>query len=288
MKIKEVSQLTELPESTIRFYEEEGLIVPEKEYLNGRYYRNYSEADVHLLKTLGILRKARFSMDEIRSMSSAPETIEGICALCRSRLNTEAAALREISTALSNLSGDSFSSMFSLANALSEKAKNVELPARDVQVNFARFDSEQWDEPAPEPDPGAELVDRTNEKINRIMGAQPESYVYSTGFYASSPNRRMAMDEFASAKNSGYESGYPAYMAEIKEYKLWAKVLRIVCGAAIALFCVSFLLSAFFEYGDVSRTLVKHISDFIVLRWYLFALIPAAGFALATILGQKK
>ena len=38
MKIKEVSQLTGLSKKTIRFYEEEGLIQPEKTYYNGRAY----------------------------------------------------------------------------------------------------------------------------------------------------------------------------------------------------------------------------------------------------------
>ena len=287
MKIKEVSQLTGLPESTIRFYEDEGLISPEKEYINGRYYRNYSESDVHLLQTIGILRKARFSMEEIRSMRSEPESIQTICTQCQLRLQEEAEALREISSVLSALNAASIDSMFSLADALSEKAKNVELPARDIQVSFARFDAEQWDDP-PATEPGEELISETNEKINRIMGSQPESYVYSTGFYSSSPSKRMAMDEFSTARNMSVESGYPAYMANIKEYKLWAKILRIVCGAAIALLCVSLMFSAFFEYGDVSRTLVKHISDFIVLHWYLFAMIPTALCALATIFGQKK
>lgn len=287
MKIKEVSQLTELPESTIRFYEDEGLISPEKEYINGRYYRNYSESDAQLLKAIGTLRKARFSMDEIRLMRSEPESIKTICAQCQLRLKEEAAVLREISSGLSALSTADIESMLSLADALSEKAKNVELPARDIQVSFARFDAEHWDEPGAT-DPGEELISETNDKINRIMGAQPESYVYSTGFYSSSPSKRMAMDEFTSAKNAGYESGYPSYMANIKEYKLWAKLLRIVCVFSIALLCVSLMFSAFFEYGDVSRTLAKHISDYIVLHWYLFALIPAAVFALATIFGQKK
>ena len=40
MKIKEVSEKTGLTKKTIRFYEEEGLIQPEKTYYNGRTYRD--------------------------------------------------------------------------------------------------------------------------------------------------------------------------------------------------------------------------------------------------------
>lgn len=289
MKIKEVAQLTDLPESTIRFYEEEGLISPEKEYMNGRYYRSYSEDDVHLLRTIGTLRKARFSMDEIRSMGSDPKSIEDICAQCCLRLREEVSALREISSTLSSLTADSIGSMFSLADALSEKTKNVELPARDIQVNFARFDSEQWDEPDPEPDPGTELIDRTNEKINRIMGAQPAEYVYSTGMFSNaSPGKRMAMDEFSNVKNMGFESGYPTYMTEEKEYKTWARVLRIICGVVVGLFCAALMLMALLLYNDGSLGFMYRVTLNIVRRWYLFSLIPAAVFALATIFGQKK
>lgn len=288
MKIKEVSVLTELPESTIRYYEDEGLISPAKEFMNGRYYRDYSESDVLLLKTIGILRKSRFSMDEIRLMSSDPESIKAICARCQLRLQEEAELLREISSALSNLNIDSIESMFSLAEALSEKAKNVELPARDIQVSFARFDSEQWDEPIT-PDPGEELISETNEKINRIMGSQPAEYVYSTGMFSNaSPGKRMAMDEFTSAKNSEHEAGYPAYMAEVKEYKPWAKILRIICGLAIGLFCAALIIWAVLLYNGGSLGFLYGPTLNIVRHWYLFALLPTVIYAAASVWGQKK
>ena len=90
---------------------------------------------------------------------------------------------------------------------------------------------------------GAELIDKTNEKINRAMGAQPAEYVYSTGLFSNaSPGKRIAMDEFSAARDSGFESGYPSYMAEIKQYKPWAKLLRIISIAAFVVFCVLSLI----------------------------------------------
>lgn len=59
MKIKEVSQLTGLSKKTIRFYEEEGLITPEKTYQNGRAYRCYTQTDIQTLDEVALLRRAR-------------------------------------------------------------------------------------------------------------------------------------------------------------------------------------------------------------------------------------
>ena len=75
MKIKEVSQLTGLSKKTIRFYEEEGLITPEKTYQNGRAYRCYTQADIQTLDEVALLRRARFSVEEIKTILSAPEEI---------------------------------------------------------------------------------------------------------------------------------------------------------------------------------------------------------------------
>ncbi|MBE6992641.1 MAG: DUF1097 domain-containing protein [Ruminococcaceae bacterium] len=137
--------------------------------------------------------------------------------------------------------------------------------------------------------PEAELVDSTNERINQIMGSQPAEYVYSTGVFSNaSPGKRMAMDEFASAKNSEYESGYPPYMTEVKEYKPWAKVLRIICGVAIGLFCAALIIWVVLLYNGGSLGFLYGSTLNIVRHWYLFALIPTSVFALATIFGQKR
>ena len=49
MKINEVEKLLGIPMATIRFYEKEGLLVPQR---NENSYREYSEKDVQLLKKI--------------------------------------------------------------------------------------------------------------------------------------------------------------------------------------------------------------------------------------------
>ncbi len=62
MTIKEVEQELGVPRATIRYYEKENLIVPQRSE-NG--YREYSEADVVTLKRIIILRKLGLGISDI-------------------------------------------------------------------------------------------------------------------------------------------------------------------------------------------------------------------------------
>lgn len=63
MTIKELEQVLEIPRATIRFYEKEELINPER---RGNSYREYSDSDVATLKKIIILRKLGFSVLDIK------------------------------------------------------------------------------------------------------------------------------------------------------------------------------------------------------------------------------
>lgn len=63
MTIKEVEEQLGLSRATIRFYEKEKLLVPQR---NGNTYREYSEDDVAVLKKIVILRKLGFSVAQIK------------------------------------------------------------------------------------------------------------------------------------------------------------------------------------------------------------------------------
>jgi Cu(I)-responsive transcriptional regulator len=65
MNISEVAQRTDLPPKTIRYYEDIGLIRPERRE-NG--YRVFSEADLHKLAFLGRARALGFSIEDCRTL----------------------------------------------------------------------------------------------------------------------------------------------------------------------------------------------------------------------------
>lgn len=65
MNVSHAGRRTGLPPKTIRYYEEIGLIAPDRA-ANG--YRDYSEDDVHRLAFLARARKLGFSIEECRQL----------------------------------------------------------------------------------------------------------------------------------------------------------------------------------------------------------------------------
>lgn len=63
MTIKEIENLLEIPRATVRFYEKEGMISPQRA---GNSYREYSEEDISILKKIIILRKLGLSVSDIK------------------------------------------------------------------------------------------------------------------------------------------------------------------------------------------------------------------------------
>lgn len=65
MTIKEIEEASGMQRANIRFYEEEGLIHPEREK-NG--YRNYTEEDLKILNKIKLLRSLHVSLEDIKAM----------------------------------------------------------------------------------------------------------------------------------------------------------------------------------------------------------------------------
>lgn len=105
MTIKEVERILELPRASIRYYEQQGLISPER---NDNDYRDYSERDVERLKKILVLRKVGISISEIsdlldgevslteilksniENLVSQIDDLNGSLDLCREMLSKEA------------------------------------------------------------------------------------------------------------------------------------------------------------------------------------------------------
>ena len=68
MKMKEVCMATGLTERAVRFYVQEQLVFPQSQRRGGRTWLDFSQVDVDRLKAISVLRKAGFTIGEIRSM----------------------------------------------------------------------------------------------------------------------------------------------------------------------------------------------------------------------------
>ena len=65
MNISDVSAATDLPAKTIRYYEDIGLVIPDRAE-NG--YRDFSQNDLHRLAFLGRARALGFSIEDCRTL----------------------------------------------------------------------------------------------------------------------------------------------------------------------------------------------------------------------------
>lgn len=72
MKIKQVEELVGVTSKNIRFYEQQGLISPNRAE-NG--YREYGLKEVHILKQIKLLRKLGIPIKEIKSVFDGEETL---------------------------------------------------------------------------------------------------------------------------------------------------------------------------------------------------------------------
>lgn len=79
MKIKEACKATGLTEKAVRYYVENGLVTPDEYTMRGRVYREYSEDDVRLLKSVSTLRRIGMSVESIKKIENggASEVMQG-------------------------------------------------------------------------------------------------------------------------------------------------------------------------------------------------------------------
>ena len=74
MKIKQVSELTGVPASAIRYYESQGLLPPTKRTASG--YRHYSQEDVFNIRLIKFNQNLGFQLSELKILAQPKENID--------------------------------------------------------------------------------------------------------------------------------------------------------------------------------------------------------------------
>lgn len=74
MRINEAAELSKLPKKTIKYYEEENLIIPDRNSANN--YREYNEDHIRVLREIKLLRKLGFTIDNIRMILNHPKELK--------------------------------------------------------------------------------------------------------------------------------------------------------------------------------------------------------------------
>jgi len=87
MKINQVEELVGITKKNIRFYEDQGLLNPDRNPENG--YREYSLNDVKCLLKIKLLRKIDVPIEEIRKLEKGSVSFEECMQTQRDRLESE-------------------------------------------------------------------------------------------------------------------------------------------------------------------------------------------------------
>ena len=90
--MKEVCTACGLTERAVRFHVQEGLAAPDAQRRGGRTWLDFSPADVERLKAIATLRRAGFTVEELRAMTknfpqAAPEAAFALRRRLRERLD---------------------------------------------------------------------------------------------------------------------------------------------------------------------------------------------------------
>ena len=140
MKIKEVSQRTGLTKKTIRFYEAQALIQVQTTRQNGRTLHEYSEENVWQLIRIASLRRARFTVGEIRRMQEDPSKTREIFLDYRVRLREEARDLQQVLSAAEQIDENTLSNPEDLILRMGTAAADMPLPTIDIHPRFRYLD----------------------------------------------------------------------------------------------------------------------------------------------------
>lgn len=138
MKIKDVIERTELTDRAIRLYIENGLIAPScNENYAGRKNIDFSENDVKALNNIATLRKAGFSIAEIKLLKlgdvTCRKTLEEFTAKISQKIESDKAVLEKLEAVAAKETVTIETICESLNSVTEEKA----VPGEDTQVRLS-------------------------------------------------------------------------------------------------------------------------------------------------------
>ena len=143
MTRNEVCRATELSIRTLRFYEETGLIVPAYSSQSDPGECDYSAALAEQLRRVVILRRALFTIEEIKTMQQSPDAIPGIFQSYRQWLGVQGTQARALRRAAAQIAPQSLHSIDDLLRGIRQAAGALPLPQMDLDPDLRHMDAIQ-------------------------------------------------------------------------------------------------------------------------------------------------
>lgn len=137
MKIKDVIEQTKLTDKAVRLYIDNGLVAPSiDESYSGRKSIDFSSDDVERLKNIALLRKAGFSIADIRDIIESEEKAKNVLVrfICDTENNVSHET--EIIGRLKNINTDEKVTMELICNSLSASVVDNEVPKEDTALTL--------------------------------------------------------------------------------------------------------------------------------------------------------
>ncbi len=132
MRMKEICERTGLTDRAVRLYIENGLVFPEKTAsYSGRESIRFSEEDAVILSRIATLRKAEFSIADIRAMTETPEEIPQIVEKRRVSLTDEIGKNERILAMLSDMDPADMVSVSAVCAHMQAAASEKSIPKED-------------------------------------------------------------------------------------------------------------------------------------------------------------
>lgn len=137
MKIKEVIEKTGLTDRAIRLYITNGLVAPEnqKSY-TGRNSYDFTEEDVTNLRQIALLRKADFSLEQIKALRTGGEEAAEVFRNYLADRREECNKYKKILNAFQNIPQDETPSIAELCSRLEDGFGAHPVPAEDTAVSL--------------------------------------------------------------------------------------------------------------------------------------------------------
>ena len=137
MRMKDVLARTGLSDRAVRLYIENGLLSPRQESnYAGRKSITFSEEDVEALEVIATLRRAGFSLSDIRRMQEDPSCAREVLDGHRCALTEEIEQKQEILQKLSAIPADAPVSCRTIADGIRASASSQTVPKEDSNMSF--------------------------------------------------------------------------------------------------------------------------------------------------------
>lgn len=140
MKKKEICERTGLTQKALRLYEEKGLIAPQRDNAGRNRTREYSGADLRRLQTIAMLRRALFTLAEIKEMLDDPGSIQKIYPRYLEWVRQQKEQLERLYEVSAGIDISTVESADELTEKIKFAAANMPLPVADIHFHFKQLD----------------------------------------------------------------------------------------------------------------------------------------------------